>query len=923
MRTESARLSYEEGTHVASESKNRINECQTPMTTKKESDLTLLDRLAYLNYQDACKLLGPEGSRLIIGGSKYDFDISSQVQLDQRRFSLRFALPDTARVIIQSSKRAKRQLQFKCSDCSGPCTHIGAAFSLILEEKVALGLAQAPETENLPIEATDEELIEHELAARTTRAEKEKMRVRSADTRTPWTDYQVSSKASGKTYRVALRSMDHGDSYCSCPDFRKNTLGTCKHIINVQRKIQKKFTRQQLNRPFKLKQIIVYLDYAEPLSLQLRAPDNLDSSTVKLLKPLMGKPITDLRKLVRLVARLEKQEVPVTIYPDAEEYIQSRSLHEQLQTKIADIQAAPENHPLRSSLLKTKLLPYQFEGVLFAAAAGRSILADDMGLGKTIQGIGTAEMLAQLAGISRVLVVCPASLKSQWRSEILRFSDRDCQVVVGKAEERAEHYSNNAFFTICNYEQVLRDVNHIERNHWDLIILDEGQRIKNWEAKTSQLIKTLRSTFALVLSGTPMENRIDELYSVIEFIDERRLGPGFQFYNKHRVVDERGKVLGYRNLAQLREKLKPVLLRRTRASVLKELPPRSTEIIRITPTQEQEDIHGSHMRIVSSIVSKRFITEMDLLRLQKALLMCRMSADSTVLVDKQTPGYSSKLDITDDLLARLGSEDDCKCVLFSEWTTMLGLIETQLKAHGIGYVRLDGSVPQQKRGALVKQFEEDDKCCFFLATNAGSTGLNLQFANTIVNVDLPWNPAILEQRIGRVHRMGQKRPVQVYILVTTGTIEENLLATLAAKHELSSAALDLDSEIDQVDLVSGMEELKKRLEVLLGAKPEASVDESQKRETEQQAAVVAQREQISLAGGQLMGAAFDFIGKMLPATTQSAETETLTKDLLQRFEQCIETDDQGRPKLTVTLPDQSSLESLAQSIAQMMATAKK
>ena len=893
------------------------------MTTRKESKLKLSDRLAHLSYQDACNLLGPEGSRLIIGGSKYDIDVSRQVQLDERRFSLRFALPDTAQVTIQQSKRAKRKLQFKCSDCPETCTHIGAAFSLILEEKVALGLALAPDTENLSIDATDDELIEHELAAREKRAEIEKMRVRSADIRTPWTDYQVSSKASGKTYRVALRSMNRGDSYCSCPDFRKNTLGTCKHIIQVQRKIQKKFTRQQLNRPFKLRQIIVYLDYAEPMSLQLRAPDNLDSSTTRLLKPFVGKPISDLRKLVRLIARLEKQEVPVTIYPDAEEYIQSRSMHERLQAQVVDIQTTGDKHPLRSTLLKTKLLPYQFQGVLFAASAGRSILADDMGLGKTIQGIGTAELLAQLAGISRVLVVCPASLKSQWRSEILRFSDRDCQIVVGKAKDRAAHYSNNAFFTICNYEQVLRDVTHIERNHWDLIILDEGQRIKNWEAKTSQLIKTLRSPFALVLSGTPMENRLDELYSVIEFIDERRLGPGFKFYKQHRVVDERGKVLGYRNLAQLREKLKPVLLRRTRASVLKELPARSTEIIRITPTQEQEDTHGTHMRVVSSIVSKPFITEMDLLRLQKALLMCRMSADSTVLVDKQTPGFSSKLDITDDLLARLGSEDECKCVLFSEWTTMLGLIEEQLKAHGIGYVRLDGSVPQQKRGALVKQFEEYDKCCFFLATNAGSTGLNLQFANTIINVDLPWNPAILEQRIGRVHRMGQTRPVQVYILVTTGTIEENLLATLAAKHELSNAALDFESEIDQVDLVSGMEELKKRLEILLGAKPEASVDESQKQQTEQQAALVAQREQISLAGGQLMGAAFEFIGQMIPAAPQNGETDKLTKDLLHRFEQCIETDDRGRPRLTVTLPDQSSLQHLAQSIAQMMATANK
>ena len=154
---------------------------------------------------------------------------------------------------------------------------------------------------------------------------------------------------------------------------------------------------------------------------------------------------------------------------------------------------------------------------------------------------------------------------------------------------KSGQYDNPCFFTICNYEQVLRDLLAIERVKWDLIILDEGQRIKNWEAKTSQVIKALRSPFALVLSGTPLENRLDELYSVVEFIDDRRLGPAFRFYNRYRVVDEKGKVLGYKNLDDLRERLKPVLLRRTRKTVMTELPPRTTEIRRIPPTEEQID----------------------------------------------------------------------------------------------------------------------------------------------------------------------------------------------------------------------------------------------------------------------------------------------------------------------------------------------
>src|SRR6185312_17475242 len=131
---------------------------------------------------------------------------------------------------------------------------------------------------------------------------------------------------------------------------------------------------------------------------------------------------------------------------------------------------------------------------------------------------------------------------------------------------------------------------------WDLIILDEGQRIKNWEAKTSNTIKSLKSRFALVLSGTPLENRLDELYSVVKFVDDRRLGPGFRFFNKHRVVDEKGKVLGYKNLADLRERLKPILLRRTRESVRLELPERTTELVRIPPSDEQLALHHTHMQ---------------------------------------------------------------------------------------------------------------------------------------------------------------------------------------------------------------------------------------------------------------------------------------------------------------------------------------
>src|SRR5271156_1828710 len=364
-------------------------------------------------------------------------------------------------------------------------------------------------------------------------------------------------------------------------------------------------------------------------------------------------------------------------------------------------------------------------------------------------------------------------------------------------------------------------------------------------------MKSLRSPFALVLSGTPLENRLDDLFSVAEFIDDRRLGPAFRFFNRHRVTDEKGKVLGYKNLERLRENLKPILLRRTRSAVLRDLPPRTTEIVRIAPTDEQLGIDGAQMKIVSQIVRKPYISEMDLLRLRKALLLARMNADSTYLVDKRAPGYSSKLERLEELFEELAAEEARKIVLFSEWTTMLTLIERQIKRFKLGYVRLDGSVPQKKRQQLVHQFQRDPACRLFLTTNAGSTGLNLQAANTVINVDLPWNPAVLEQRIARAHRMGQSQPVQVFVLVTEGTIEESLLATIAAKKDLALAALDVESEVEEVQLQSGLQELKNRLEILLGSKPEAPIDETAKQASHEatRELSVEHRQRVAAAGG--------------------------------------------------------------------------
>jgi SNF2-related domain/Helicase conserved C-terminal domain/SWIM zinc finger len=894
--------------------------------TRPSGRLSLKDRLSRITFLEACKLLGPPGQKLIQqSANRWEFRLDEDVHLGDDQFRLRFpeetdnGLPIIVTITLMAE--ARHRLHWHCNTCTVPCEHVGAAFSLILEEKLVLGLAAPPKTPEAVVSLGEEELVSRALADRAERAKTEKMTVQAVDPARPWTDYTVTNRVSGKTYRVALRGVEPGDSFCSCPDFRTNTLGTCKHVLHVLNKVKRRFPAQALRKPYRRKHLALHLRYDGDVSLRLLTPDRTDDATARIIGAIRDRPITDLHDLLKRLSSLQKLGQDVLVYPDAEEFIQQGLLQDRIREKTSGIRRDPYNHPLRKTLVKVPLLPYQLDGVAFAASAGRAILADDMGLGKTIQGVGVAELLAREAEIKKVLVICPASLKSQWRMEIYRFCDRDVQLIGGAAAERGGQYGNDCFFTVCNYEQVLRDILAIEQIPWDLIILDEGQRIKNWESKTSRVIKSLRSRFALVLSGTPLENRLDDLYSVVQFIDDRRLGPGFRFFNRHRVVDEKGKVLGYKNLGALRETLKPVLLRRTRESVRLELPPRTTEIVRIPPTDEQLALHHANMQVVASIMRKKLISEMDLLRLQKALLMCRMSANSTFLVNKEAPGYSTKLAHLDELLERMFEEEGRKVVLFSEWTTMLDLIEPLLEKRNLGFARLDGSVPQKQRAELVHRFQTSPACKLFLTTNAGSTGLNLQAANTVINVDLPWNPAVLEQRVARAHRMGQTQPVQVFVLMTEQTIEENLLATIAAKKNLALAALDAESDVDEVALSSGLQELKSRLEVLLGARPEAPLDESLKKQTTPATPKFSatRRERVAAAGGELLGAAFQFLGELVQKQESTAPPESLAANLRSGLEACLEEDPAGKPKLTVTLPDKSSLDKLAHTLAKLLA----
>jgi SNF2 family DNA or RNA helicase len=458
-------------------------------------------------------------------------------------------------------------------------------------------------------------------------------------------------------------------------------------------------------------------------------------------------------------------EVPAEVTRHAERVLEAGRQEQRRRTVGAEVRAPGCDQPG----LRVKLYPYQVEGVAFLASRGRALLADEMGLGKTAQAIAAMAWLRRRGEVRRALVVCPASLKHQWLREIRQFTElaeEDVAVVSGGREERRALYADAPPVLVTSYELVRADEREILDLAPDLLVIDEAQRIKNWRTRTASVVKRIRSSFAFVLTGTPLENRLDDLYSLMQVADPHLFGPLWRFNEEFTTLDQAGRPTGYRNLDLLRALTAPVLLRRRKEEVLSDLPERLVSRLTVPLTQEQRDIHDDGEATVArllAILKRRPLTPVEEQRLMRAFQRTRMSCDAAGLVDKETRG-APKLDELERLLEEICLAGGHKAVVFSEWERMQAMAAEVCERLGIGHVRLHGGVPSALRGRLIDRFREDPDCKVFLSTDAGGVGLNLQVASHVVNLDLPWNPAVLAQRIARVHRLGQREAVNVVLL---------------------------------------------------------------------------------------------------------------------------------------------------------------
>jgi superfamily II DNA or RNA helicase len=496
--------------------------------------------------------------------------------------------------------------------------------------------------------------------------------------------------------------------------------------------------------------------------------------------------------------------------------------------ELLDFPTPPELEPFRALLRGTNELPaialppdlnatlrsYQQQGVrwlsLLKSAGLGAVLADDMGLGKTLQTI------CNLAG--RCLVVCPTSVVHNWASELERFRPGlRFHVYQGKGRS----LKPDVDVTITSYALLRLDQDVLGSVEWDQLVLDEAQHIKNPESQVARAAYRMRARFKLALSGTPIENRLSELWSLFHFTNRGLLGGRSDFQARYELPIANGDA---RASGALRQRIAPFILRRNKSSVAKELPPRTDLFIHCTLDTHERAVYDSIYQATQRDVVQELRKGGSVMLALEALLRLRQAACHSALVpgvqvpnaklqpidtddeaqldtlaDESTdtprdaadprPGLaSSKIRALIEALEQVVAEGH-RALVFSQWTSLLDKVEPELERAGLSRGRLDGST--KDRAGVVNEFQsETGPSVLLLSLKAGGTGLNLTAADHVFLLDPWWNPAVEQQAADRAHRIGQQRPVFVHRLIATGTVEEKIVRLQAQKRELAEAALE-------------------------------------------------------------------------------------------------------------------------------------
>ncbi|MEG0036991.1 MAG: DEAD/DEAH box helicase [Victivallaceae bacterium] len=456
------------------------------------------------------------------------------------------------------------------------------------------------------------------------------------------------------------------------------------------------------------------------------------------------------------------------------------------------------------SQIKAVLRNYQKEGVHWLERLRKmhlnGILADDMGLGKTLQAIIAVTQSRFEKQGGRSIVVCPTSLVYNWKEEFRKFNPELRTLVVdGVPVQRRKQLAVLPDYDviITSYNLLQKDIDVYKEMAFDYVVLDEAHHIKNRATRNAKSVKLIKASHKLILTGTPIENSLEELWSLFDFLMPGFLSTYDKFVGKYiRTCGLMGNKSD--NMDSLKKKVAPFILRRMKEDVLEDLPPVSEILYHCHLTDSQKELYQSFTASAKLELSRLVKQEgFDKIHIHVLATLTRLKQicchPAIFAKDKPEPGDSAKYDMLIDLLNSL-IESGHKTVVFSQYTKMLTIIKSDLEDRGIPFVYLDGSI--KNRLEIVNKFNEDSTIPVFLVSlKAGGTGLNLVGADTVIHYDMWWNPAVENQATDRVHRIGQNRSVSSYKLVTLNTIEEKILNLQNRKKSLVKKVINSDDEV--------------------------------------------------------------------------------------------------------------------------------
>ncbi|MBF0467151.1 MAG: DEAD/DEAH box helicase [Nitrospirae bacterium] len=457
------------------------------------------------------------------------------------------------------------------------------------------------------------------------------------------------------------------------------------------------------------------------------------------------------------------------------------------------------------STLQAELRDYQVEGFKWLSklsdwGAG-ACLADDMGLGKTLEAL--AAILDRASG-GPSLVVVPTSVLSNWQKEVDRFAPTFNVIVFGGKERKQilDELKPNDLL-LCTYGLLQSEVEMLWEVQWQTIVLDEAQAIKNFATKRSQAAMGLKGGFKVITTGTPIENHLGELWNLFNFINPGLLGSLDKFNHKFAIPIEK---YGNRDVRKrLKKLIQPFLLRRTKSQVLEELPSRTEIVLEVEMSEEEASFYEAlRQKAIERIETSGGEAGQKLISILAELMKLRRACCNALLVSKDIQIPSSKLNLFAEVLEEL-LDNKHKVLVFSQFVDHLNIIRQYLNTKSISYQYLDGSTPLKERAKAVDDFQSGKGDVFLISIRAGGFGLNLTAADYVIHMDPWWNPAVEAQASDRAHRIGQKRPVTIYKLITKNTIEEKIVKLHEDKKELANSLLEgseLSSKISAEDLIA-------------------------------------------------------------------------------------------------------------------------